>query len=262
MAHFQNMSARQLEPGEFCWVDVAVSDPITTHKFFSELFGWGRRVRPTEEAQAYSIMTLNGHHVAGICEVEEAGPSQWMCYLLVDDLGRWTEQAKRLGATILKDRVVIETFGHMAVVEDPTGAVFALWESLRGEDDEPQGPGSVCWHELVTSDLDRATEFYQKLAGWTYRDTRFGDLAYRQFLQSGRKVCGMMGAQEGRGSAWTVHFEVEDCPQSTTLALTLGAKELRSPYDLENVGQVAYLADPCGGTFGLVRLLEDNTLTR
>ena len=72
-----------LEPGFFCWVDVAASDPTQTHKFFTQLFGWGRKVRPTDDAQAYSIMTCQGEHVAGICGVECDGPSQWMSLSLI-----------------------------------------------------------------------------------------------------------------------------------------------------------------------------------
>ena len=84
-----------LLPGFFCWVDAAVTDPAASHKYFSELFGWGRRVRPTDQAQAYNIMTLHGEHVAGICRVEPEGPSQWMSYLLVDNLEKATsEKAK------------------------------------------------------------------------------------------------------------------------------------------------------------------------
>ena len=95
---------QNLEAGSFCWADVAATDPTSTHKFFSELFGWKRKVRPTEDAQAYSIMTLDGCNVAGICGVEVDAPSQWMSYLLVDDLTQATERAVALGANTLRAR--------------------------------------------------------------------------------------------------------------------------------------------------------------
>jgi predicted enzyme related to lactoylglutathione lyase len=29
--------------------------------------------------------------------------------------------------------------------------------------------GALCWHELVTADLDRAKSFYGELLGWEYQ---------------------------------------------------------------------------------------------
>lgn len=248
-------ASTELAPGFFCWVDVAVADPGETHKFFTELFGWGRRVRPTEDAHAYSIMTAHGHHVAGICEVEDAGPSQWMSYLLVDDLEVATAKAQHLGGQILKADITIATFGKMSVVEDPSGAVFALWQSLRGETEEPRGHGSVCWNELLTNDVEKAKNFYTQLVGWNHLPRRIGGLDYHLFRKNEKEVCGMLGLDQKaeQGSVWRVYFTVDDCDEAARKVEELGGKVVQEPSDLEGVGRCALVRDPGGGIFGLLQ---------
>jgi predicted enzyme related to lactoylglutathione lyase len=242
--------AELLPPGFFCWVDVAVTDPTGSHKFFSDLFGWSRRVRPTDDAQAYNIMTLDGQRVAGICGVEQDGPSQWMSYLLVESLESSTARAEQLGAKIWKPRVEIANLGEMSVLEDPTGAVFALWQSKHGEKPSAREHGMFSWTELVTPNLDEATSFYSDLAGWSSRDARYGEMDYRVFMMHGQDVCGM---KTGTGpSTWVVHFAVKDCDATYKEAETLGGKGMEAPFDLDGIGRCAVVADPSSGTFGIV----------
>jgi predicted enzyme related to lactoylglutathione lyase len=253
------MENKPLPQGHFCWVDVAVPNPAETHTFFSELFGWGRRVRPTEEAQAYSIMTLEGHHIAGVCEVEGSETSRWMNYLLVDDLAAATAKAESLGGEILKRDLEIATFGVMTVVQDPTGAIFSLWESKRGERKLPHRHGTVCWNELVTKDLDKAKAFYSKLAGWTHRETRFGDLCYTIFEKDGDDACGAMSLSDAANdksvSNWIVYFTVDNCEESTRLCQELGGTVGQAPFEVEGLGRCALLSDPSGGTFGILEFV-------
>ena len=242
--------SKKLPAGFFCWADVAVTDPKATHTFFSELLGWRRRVRPTDDAHAYSIMTLDGRRVAGICEVEETGPSQWMSYLLVDDLKASTARVGNLGGTVLKADIKIIDKGEMSVVQDPTGAIFALWQSAQSEPDEHRCIGSVGWTELLTPDVEKASAFYSGLVGWEYSDTLIGGTDYRIFTLAGREVGGMKKGTEP--AAWRVHFAVNDCDAKCKNALELGGKVLDQAFDLEQIGRCALLADPSGGVFGIV----------
>lgn len=251
------MEETRLSAGEFCWVDVAVPDPTATHTFFSELFGWGRRVRPTEEADAYSIMTLNGRHVTGICEVEESETSRWMSYLLVEDLSKAADRAKSLGGEILKAGLEIPTFGLMTVVMDPTGAIFSLWESLRGEKAASGEPGTVCWVELVTNDVKKASKFYTELCGWECRETRFGDLDYYLFTRDGKDVAGMMALDDAANdksiSNWVVYYSVADCSAAAQRCVAAGGQIVRGPFPVEGLGDCAILSDPSGGVFGILQ---------
>ena len=244
-----------LEAGSFCWADVAAGDPTSTHKFFSQLFGWKRKVRPTEDAQAYSIMTLGGCNVAGICGVEVDAPNQWMSYLLVDDLIQATERAVALGAKTLRENIEIPRFGTMTVIEDPVGAVLALWQTREKEAPSSRKHGTVSWFELITESLDEAANFYCRLTGWSKEFLEVGQSRHIVFTQRGEEKSGMMRPlrPENKGrSFWLVYFSVDDCDEAARRCEELGGGVVDSPYEIEGVGRCAIVTDPSGGSFGIV----------
>ena len=48
------------EPGTFCWVDLATTDPAGAKAFYGELFGWEAEDIPVGEAGAYTMLRLDG----------------------------------------------------------------------------------------------------------------------------------------------------------------------------------------------------------
>jgi predicted enzyme related to lactoylglutathione lyase len=58
-------------------------------------------------------------------------PSQWMPYVLVDDVKASTEKAKSLGATVCVDVTEVPNMGFFTVISDPTGAILGLWQTKR-----------------------------------------------------------------------------------------------------------------------------------
>ncbi len=223
-----------LAAGHFCWVDVAVTDPAVTHKFFTELFGWSRRVRPTEEAQAYSIMTAHGEHVAGVCNLVQGEAK------VID-----------LGGKVLRSAIEIKTFGTMSVVEDPGGAIFALWQSARGEHRKPRHHGMVSWYELVSTDIDAASQFYTKLAGWTGDETTYDDAPFIVLKKEGREHAGLRPAKGAEPSQWLIYFAVDACDQTAARCTEIGGTVEVPPFEVDGLGRCAMLCDPSGGYFGV-----------
>ncbi len=245
----------ELKHGSFCWVDLAVGDAKRTQEFFTALFGWGRRVRPTSDNHSYSIFTGHGSHVAGLYEVDEDGPNQWMSYVLVDDLEKAMEKAISLGAAVLSKPEEIVGFGTMAMVQDPVDVVFALWQPAKVESAPPHGFGVVSWNELITEQTDKARSFYTKMFGWTCQETRFGDLRYTVFMNGDSQAAGMMAPRGSAGpSHWLVHFSVEDCDETVTRVEALGGSVVTAPTDFDGVGRSAVVAGPNGGSFGVIAL--------
>ena len=56
-------------------------------------------------------------------------PPHWLSYVSVTSADETAEKAKAAGATLMKEPFDVFTIGRMAVIQDPTGAVFALWQA-------------------------------------------------------------------------------------------------------------------------------------
>ena len=66
----------------------------------------------------------------GIME-EQAGSGYWLQYIDVADVDVSAKKAEKLGGKILKGTTVVDGQGRFAIVADPAGATFALWQSTK-----------------------------------------------------------------------------------------------------------------------------------
>jgi len=143
--------------------------------------------------------------------------------------------------------------GRMALVQDPTGAMVALWEPRRhpgaGIVNEP---GALIWNELASNDPEAAASFYEALFGWTAKQDDVGGEPYTTFQLGESMIGGALpkGAlAEGEPPRWTVYFSVEDCEKAVETAKELGAEVVFAPQDLGDAGRIAALKDPQGAAF-------------
>jgi predicted enzyme related to lactoylglutathione lyase len=113
-------------PGALTWNELASPDPEASAQFYSELFGW--KTEPFEGMQMtyLGIQNSDGHGNGGIRSAMENEPSYWLVYFGTDDPDRGTARATELGATTLVPPTDIGV-GKIAVLQDPQGAVFALY---------------------------------------------------------------------------------------------------------------------------------------
>ena len=126
------MSERtEYTPGTFNWVDLATSDTEAAKGFYSEVFGWSFEDVPAGDAGVYSLASLREREVAGLFEKgpeQEAVPPHWNCYVAVASVDDTAAKATSLGGTLMVEPFDVMEAGRMAVVQDPGGAVVALWE--------------------------------------------------------------------------------------------------------------------------------------
>jgi hypothetical protein len=147
--------------------------------------------------------------------------------------------------------------GRMAVIQDPTGAVVALWEprnypgaGLLGE------PGALCWNELCTRDPARAGTFYADLLGWARETMPMPGFEYTVFKRGEQQAGGMMAIQPEWGNMpphWEIYFAVADCDATAANAGKLGGSVMKAPADIPGVGRFAVLRDPQGATFSVLQ---------
>jgi uncharacterized protein len=117
-------------------------------------------------------------------------------------------------------------------------------------------PGRPVWHDLVTTDLDKAKRFYGGLFGWTFRDFEVREGKYALASLDGKPVAGILhpGKRDVNVSQWLTYFSVEDVDAAAAAGKTAGAKVVVPPRDLANQGRAALLVDPQGAPIALARL--------
>lgn len=105
----------------FVFMDLRTADPDRSRAFYGELFGWQSTGPLFTGARApWGGLT----HLAP----DDDRQPQWVPYAPVEGLDAALARAVDLGATVVRPRVDLPQ-GSVAVIEDPMGAILALWES-------------------------------------------------------------------------------------------------------------------------------------
>src|SRR5689334_16607983 len=156
--------------GTFCWADLGTSDATDARRFYTALFGWTADDRPAGPDTLYTMLLRDGASVAALYAQDTGlagGPPHWLSYVSVAGAAHAAQRARALGGTVVVEPFDVLDVGRMAVVEDPAGAVFALWEPRRHAGAAVVGePDTMCWTELVTARPGVGRSFYGGLFGW------------------------------------------------------------------------------------------------
>jgi predicted enzyme related to lactoylglutathione lyase len=247
-------------PGTFCWPELATTDQDAAKAFYMALFDWTARDDAMGEAGTYTILSKDGHEVAALYSLmpdmrAQGVPAHWGAYLSCVDAQASADQATALGGKVVMGPIDVMQHGRMAVVQDPLGAMFCLWQPLSHAGIQLHGePGSLGWTQLNAKDPERAKAFYTALLGWTYRDDPSPMGTYTTWLKSDGPAGGMMPmpAEAPAPSHWLGYWAVEDVAAAHAKALGLGGRSFVPPTDFGG-GTMAVLADPQGAVFALVQ---------
>ena len=122
-------------PGNFCWVELGTTDQAGAKKFYQSLFGWEAADQPTGPGETYTMFKKGGQDAAAGLSAE-ARPERACRRTGRSTCGsraRTTPRPRRrtLGPRFWPSPSMSSTAGRMAVLQDPTGAVFAVWEARR-----------------------------------------------------------------------------------------------------------------------------------
>jgi predicted enzyme related to lactoylglutathione lyase len=245
------------EEGTFSWADLSTSDLDAAIALYTDLFGWEVSKEDVPGGGVYAMFRLNGKDVAAASpqRPEEQGmPPHWNVYVTVADAEQTAKQAESLGGTILAPAFDVVDYGRMAVIADPTGGVFCVWEPKSNIGAQAMGDaGELAWFELLTNDTDKAGRFYAELFG--YELSPFGDDgSYTVFKKGETQIGGMMKApQEGMPTYWGLYFTAEDVDKVHEKVKAAGGQAMMEPTDMPEVGRLAVLADPQGAAFGVIK---------
>lgn len=245
--------------GSFCWIELATTDQNAGKAFYRDLFGWAVNDMPMGPDEAYTIFRLEGRDAAAGCtlrkeQLAQGVPPHWTLYIAVDNVDASAKRAAEAGATVFGPPFDVMDAGRMAVVQDPTGAVFCMWQAKGNKGIGIAGvDGTLCWADLSSPDQKGAAAFYSKIFGWELT-TEQGTTGYLHIKNGESMIGGILPPEQRNPNApphWMPYFQVSNCDAFAAKAKSLGAKFLMPPMTMENVGRFAVVADPQGAAFSL-----------
>lgn len=233
------------------------TDQNAAKAFYGSLFGWTAVDQPMGPDSVYTIFRMDGRDAAGGFqmspqEVAARIPTHWHLYIAVESADVASQKAAGLGGRILEQPFDVSGIARMAVIQDPTGAVFSVFEAKRHTGLGITGePGALCWADLSTPDPEKAKQFYSGLFGWEFIA---GDEHNSGFLHIRNVSGGILPAQHHDPQTpahWRCYFSVRDAGASVKKAQELGGRVCAPPIAIEAAGRMSILADAQGAAFAI-----------
>jgi len=273
-------------PGVPCWVDTSQPDPEAALRFYGGLFGWELEdTMPEGSDGEYFIGRLHGGDVAAVGSIPEGAPPMpmWNTYVWVGSADETASKARDAGGGVVTEPFDVMDAGRMAVLADPEGAVFCVWQAKNHKGAQVVNEhGSLNFNGLATRDPDGAKAFYGAVFGWETLDLPGGPMwtlpGYGDHLEEGtpgfRDQMSQMGAPDGfidvvaalnpiadddaeTPAHWSVTFAVDDVGASAAKAVELGGEVVAGPFDAPWT-RLAVIKDPQGATFIAGQFVPEN----
>jgi predicted enzyme related to lactoylglutathione lyase len=270
-----------------CWIDTSQPDPAAAAEFYGSLFGWELEdVMPPDAGGQYFMARIRGLDVGAVGSIPEGAPqvATWNTYIWVDSADETAAKVREAGGNVVMEPFDVMDAGRMAVVTDPEGAMFMLWQANQNKGSQLVNEhGTNNFNNLNTRDLEGARAFYGAVFGWETLDLDGGAVMWRlpgygdhlEELTPGlRKGMEEMGAPRGfedvvaginqisadqpdTPAHWGLTFAVDDSDAIAAKATELGGKLLMPPFDAPWV-RMAVIADPQGATFVASKFVPEN----
>lgn len=124
------------EPGSVCWIEYQTHDLRASKEFYTAVFGAGFEEfkMPIDDGSgeefSLTMLDLGGDetHCAFVQPPDDSSPASWTTYFMTDDIHASVAKAQSLGAELAFDVMDVPP-GSFAVVVDPQGVRFSLWQA-------------------------------------------------------------------------------------------------------------------------------------
>jgi predicted enzyme related to lactoylglutathione lyase len=243
--------------GQFVWYELTTPDVDAARKFYPPITGWG--TQPFDKD--YMMWTTRGVPIAGIFRLgpeqrQKGIPPNWMPYVDVNSVDETARKATSLGGKVMHGPEDTPGTGRFAVLQDPQGAVFGIYGSSKMSQPWDGTPvvGRFSWHELMTTDYQKAFDFYRQLFGWEKTgemDMGGGNMYF--MYGKGKPFGGIFNRPPEMASMppfWMVYVHVKDVPKAVDTATKGGGFVKKPPMEVPG-GVIAILGDPQGAGFAV-----------
>lgn len=244
--------------GRFVWHELMTTDTKSAAGFFTKVIGW--KTQGWDQDPSYTMFTSGGRPTAGLMTLPAdakamGAPPNWLTYVGTPDVDATAQQAKSLGAKILREPSDIPKIGRWALIQDPQGAVFAAFTPAPS-DTSAAPPSGFSWHELATTDQRAALAFYQQLFGWeatSSMDMGPGMGTYQMFGWGGQAAGGIFTkpAQMPGPPSWLPYIKVPDSKKTAASVKKQGGKVINGPMEVPGGDWIAQGMDLQGAVFAV-----------
>src|SRR4051794_33333430 len=167
-------------PGVPCWVDTSQPAPEQALDFYSGVFGWAlENVMPPEAPGQYFMARQHGGDVAAVGSIPDGLPqtATWNTYVAVANADETTSRVREAGGRVLLEPFDVPGSGRMAVLADPEGAAFGVWQAQEFFGARVVNEhGALNFNGLNTRDVAGARTFYGTVFGWTTLSIGAGEM--------------------------------------------------------------------------------------
>ncbi|MFE1377752.1 VOC family protein [Streptomyces sp. NPDC058740] len=242
------------------WLDLGSPDTAAAAMFYGRVFGWDF-VSAGPDTGGYGFFQQEGRTVAALGPLTEEGASSaWTIYFETPDAEATAKAAEEGGGRVRLAPVDVMDAGRTAALTDPAGADFAVWQpnAVRGLERTSENH-TLLWAELHVPDPEATLGFYRELFGWRWSEMESSGMTYRVIStaagdQEDATFGGVAPLREGAKKAhWIPYFAVADADVVATSVQESGGSVLMPPADVPDVGRIAWLADPFGAPFAVLR---------
>ena len=246
--------------GRFCWFEYVSKDAAKAQGLYGELFHWKTQsmAAPGLPGGQYTMIAAGEHTIGGYVPTPPgaAAHATWLAHLQVESAAKTVAAIKAAGGGVKMEPVTMGDMGTYAVVADPLGGVFALWQPAKAEAAEYRGvTGTWCWNELYTEDTATSVAFYEAIGGFTDAPMDMGPMGTYHVLESaGKGRAGVIKSpMPGIPQHWLPYVQVGSADDTVAKAKRLGFDVKVAPTDIPNVGRFSVFVDPLGASIGVLQ---------
>ena len=115
-------------PGIVTHFEIFAEDPAPLADFYREIFGWKITKAPGVDYFHVQLGDVPQAIRGGLLKRPIPGPRSWVHYVSVDSIDETLASIERLGGKILREKTAVPKTCWYAVVEDPQGSIFAIYQ--------------------------------------------------------------------------------------------------------------------------------------
>jgi predicted enzyme related to lactoylglutathione lyase len=258
-----NPATKEAHPGKFVWAELFTADSAAAAKFYSGVFGW-TAVTLEQQGVAYTVFSNGNHPVAGFRQRAPSAakrPSRWVPYIAVTDITAALEIAAKAGGEVRAPAREFPQIGSQAIITDIEGSPVGLLRSSSGDsaDVEPAA-GEWNWFHLLVKNPKAAADFYGRVFGYDVAPDARTEKTNEFLLSSGslnRGGVSVLPEQEGAKPGWLGIVRAANLDEMLARVPALGGQVITAPHEAAFGSRFALIADPTGGTVGVVEYVNN-----